>query len=76
MLDGKTNDEMEAKALINANDLVDIYSGSWGPSDDGHLVDGPGVLGQIALEIGATTVMEKIYKINETVNRNKLFMMQ
>lgn len=62
MLDGNTDDEMEAKALINANELVDIYSGSWGPNDDGHLVDGPGMMGQMALEIGATMVIEKYIK--------------
>ncbi|XP_025192580.1 neuroendocrine convertase 1-like isoform X3 [Melanaphis sacchari] len=54
LLDGKTDDEMEARALINANSLVDIYSGSWGPKDDGLMVDGPGVMAQIAFEIGAT----------------------
>lgn len=57
MLDGKTDDEMEAKALMNANALVDIYSGSWGPKDDGEMVDGPGVLAQMAFEIGATKVI-------------------
>jgi len=57
LLDGKTNDEMEARALINANSLVDIYSGSWGPTDDGLMVDGPGVMAQIAFEIGATKVI-------------------
>lgn len=62
MLDGSTDDEMEAKALINANELVDIYSGSWGPNDDGLLVDGPGMMGQMALEIGATMVIEKYIK--------------
>ncbi|XP_026817052.1 neuroendocrine convertase 1-like isoform X4 [Rhopalosiphum maidis] len=54
LLDGKTDDEMEARALINANSLVDIYSGSWGPKDDGLMVDGPGVVAQMAFEIGAT----------------------
>lgn len=57
LLDGKTNDEMEARALINANSLVDIYSGSWGPTDDGLMVDGPGVMAQIAFQIGATKVI-------------------
>ncbi|XP_025411999.1 neuroendocrine convertase 1-like isoform X2 [Sipha flava] len=54
LLDGKTDDEMEAKALINALSLVDIYSGSWGPEDNGLTVDGPGVIAQIAFEIGTT----------------------
>jgi len=57
LLDGKTNDEMEAIALTYANSLVDIYSGSWGPTDDGLMVDGPGVMAQIAFEIGATKVI-------------------
>jgi len=48
---------MEARALINANSLVDIYSGSWGPTDNGLMVDGPGVMAQIAFEIGATKVI-------------------
>jgi hypothetical protein len=47
---------MEAKALINALSLVDIYSGSWGPEDNGLTVDGPGVIAQIAFEIGTTQV--------------------
>jgi len=59
LLDGITNDEMESKALINAVNLVDIYSGSWGPKDDGKMCDGPGVLAQMAFEIGATTVIVK-----------------
>ncbi|VVC45506.1 Peptidase S8, subtilisin-related,Peptidase S8, subtilisin, Ser-active site,Proprotein convertase [Cinara cedri] len=54
LLDGETNDEMEAAALLNALMLVDIYSGSWGPKDDGLSVDGPGVIAQMAFEIGAT----------------------
>lgn len=57
LLDGVTDDEMEAKALINAYKLVDIYSGSWGPKDDGQVVDGPGVIAQMAFEVGATKVI-------------------
>jgi len=56
LLDGKTDDELESKALMNAINLVDIYGGSWGPKDDGQTVDGPGVLGQMSFEIGATQV--------------------
>ncbi|XP_050520597.1 neuroendocrine convertase 1-like isoform X2 [Daktulosphaira vitifoliae] len=54
LLDGKTNDEMEAKAVNYALELVDIYNGSWGPLDNGETVDGPGVLGQLAFDIGAS----------------------
>lgn len=57
---------MEATALINANSLVDIYSGSWGPKDDGLMVEGPGVITQIAFEIGATQVPNsKLYNIQK-----------
>ncbi|GMM52276.1 kexin [Starmerella bacillaris] len=31
----------EARALIHQNQLNDIYSCSWGPSDDGKTIDGP-----------------------------------
>ncbi|XP_050442123.1 neuroendocrine convertase 1-like isoform X1 [Adelges cooleyi] len=54
LLDGKTNDELEARALIHALKLVHIYNGSWGPKDNGMLVDGPGPIGQLAFHIGAT----------------------
>lgn len=57
LLDGITDDEMEAKALMNAISLVDIYSGSWGPKDNGLMVDGPGVLAQMAFDIGANKVI-------------------
>lgn len=67
LLDGKTDDEMEARALINANTLVDIYSGSWGPKDDGMMVDGPGVMTQMAFEVGALKVT-KMCHINKALN--------
>ncbi|THD27233.1 Neuroendocrine convertase [Fasciola hepatica] len=34
-------DLIEAAAMGYARDLVDIYSASWGPTDDGTTVDGP-----------------------------------
>lgn len=36
---------------------MDIYSGSWGPRDDGTMVDGPGVLAQMAFDISAEKVI-------------------
>nr|CAI5863691.1 unnamed protein product [Callosobruchus analis] len=35
MLDGLVTDRIEGTALSYAQDLVDIYSASWGPNDDG-----------------------------------------
>ncbi|XP_017779220.1 PREDICTED: neuroendocrine convertase 1-like, partial [Nicrophorus vespilloides] len=52
LLDGLVNDRIEGTALGFAQDLVDIYSASWGPNDDGKTVDGPGRLAREALERG------------------------
>lgn len=46
MLDGRVNDRIEAEALSFLIDHVDIFSSSWGPSDDGRAVEGPGKLGK------------------------------
>ena len=42
-------------SLSYANDVIDIYSNSWGPCDDG-CVGGPERLTQMALKKGAETV--------------------
>lgn len=57
LLDGLVNDRIEGTALGHAQDLVDIYSASWGPNDDGKTVDGPGRLAQEALIRGVTQVI-------------------
>lgn len=56
LLDGLVNDRIEGTALSHARHLVDIYSASWGPNDDGKTVDGPGRLAQEALEKGVEEV--------------------
>lgn len=38
-------------------DKVHIYSGSWGPQDNGRALDGPGYLSSLALQYGATKVL-------------------
>ena len=40
----------EAEALAWRSDVVDIYSNSWGPEDDGRTVMGPGEVTQMAME--------------------------
>jgi len=56
MLDGTVNDAVEARALgLNPN-VIDIYSASWGPEDDGKTVDGPGPLARRAFIYGVTNV--------------------
>ena len=37
-------------------DKIDIYSNSWGPSDNGRSVTGPGLKGKRALKQGALEV--------------------
>ena len=54
MLDGKISDTIEGMALSFALDKVDIFSSSWGPTDDGATVEGPGKLASEALVKGVT----------------------
>lgn len=56
LLDGIVNDRIEGTALSYARHLVDIYSASWGPNDDGLTVDGPGRLAREAMETGVREV--------------------
>ncbi|NP_001191402.1 furin-like prohormone convertase precursor [Aplysia californica] len=48
MLDGEVYDAVEAASLSFNRSHVDIYSASWGPDDDGKVVDGPGKLAKEA----------------------------
>ena len=56
MLDGTVTDSLEAQALSHALDVVDIYSASWGPNDDGKTLEGPGKLASAAFEKGIQKV--------------------
>ena len=53
MLDGTDTDRLEADAIGFKCQYVDIYSVSWGPTDDGKTFGGPGPLGKLALKKGA-----------------------
>jgi len=53
MLSGPVTDATEAASLNYAKEMVDIYSNSWGPSDDGRTVEQPGLLVYKALSSGA-----------------------
>ncbi|XP_053308751.1 proprotein convertase subtilisin/kexin type 4-like [Spea bombifrons] len=52
MLDGITTDIIEAQSLSLNPQHIDIYSASWGPSNDGKVLDGPRVLSSEALYKG------------------------
>lgn len=54
MLDGRVTDKVEAASLSLNPQFIDIYSASWGPSDDGATVEGPGTLAAAAFENGIT----------------------
>ena len=52
----QSSDIQEAKALGYKSSVIQVYSNSWGPLDDGIVVDGPGILVQRTFEIGASKV--------------------
>lgn len=52
LLGGKVYDLIEGMALGYGHDKVDIYSSSWGPTDDGRSLEKPGVLAQDAIRRG------------------------
>ena len=49
-------DELVSKALKHKKKKIDIYSCSWGPSDNGHTVSGPGNFSKLSLEKGVMKV--------------------
>ena len=56
MLDGSVTDVVEASSLSFNPQHIDIYSCSWGPTDNGRTVDGPGKLAKLAFINGVTKV--------------------
>lgn len=48
MLDGDVSDYVEAESLSYHQNHIDIYSASWGPDDNGKVVDGPARLAKEA----------------------------
>lgn len=56
MLDGIVTDMLEARAISFQRDLIDIYSASWGPADNGASMEGPGYLCKKALADGVEMV--------------------
>lgn len=52
----RRKDSSEARALSYKNELIDIYSNSWGPFDMGFEVEGPGPLLTKVLKEGVRLV--------------------
>ena len=59
MLDGSVTDVVESSSLHLNPEHIDIYSSSWGPSDNGQTVDGPGTLAKKAFSDGVSMVGEE-----------------
>lgn len=52
LISGPVSDYTESLALSHHRDVVDIYTCSWGPSDDGQRLEAPGHLMKKTLEDG------------------------
>ncbi|OWF42042.1 PC3-like endoprotease variant B [Mizuhopecten yessoensis] len=52
ILDGVVTDALEAQAMLHKVSMVDIYSASWGPRDDGRTMEGPNLASKNALSLG------------------------
>ena len=62
---GRTDIE-EAVALSYASDIIDVYSNSWGPLDNGSNVSGPKTLTKLVLKMGVSEVSIIIAKYTHT----------
>ena len=60
LIGGDTVDSQEAGSLSHNRDNIHIYSNSWGPSDYGTVVLGPGPLLEQAFEEGVNEVSHRI----------------
>ena len=56
---GQTDMEV-ASTLSHGRNLIDVYSNSWGPRDNGYNVGGPGNMTILALEKGVTIVRDML----------------
>ncbi|MFL2941564.1 MAG: S8 family serine peptidase, partial [Candidatus Poseidoniales archaeon] len=65
-----SSDEAEALALNHHLDLVDIYTNSWGPSDDGSTLGEVGPLALAALEKGISEGRDGLGSIYTWANGN------
>lgn len=50
LIAGSITDAQEAEGMSYRNDIIEVKSNSWGPSDTGTVLEGPGTLTRAALE--------------------------
>ena len=60
MLDGDVSDSVEAQALSFNPQHIDIYSASWGPEDNGRVIEGPDKLAREAFHQGILKVRSQL----------------
>ena len=58
-------DLIEANSMGHEPNLIDIYSASWGPTDDGETVDGPRNATMRAIVRGVNEVSAIVRGVNE-----------
>ncbi len=73
MLDGPITDGLEAEALMFNTDYIHIYSASWGPTDDGKTLEGPGDLTKAALKQAAEEVFSSLCRNKQIPQKASLF---
>ena len=63
LAEGQT-DIAESRALSYEDDIIAIYSNSWGPPDTGFSVERPETLAEMTLELGTQAVSSQhtVYK--------------
>ena len=69
---GNITDSLGADSLSHSLDLVDIYVNSWGPADDGDILEGMGTLTLAAIEAGVSQGRENRGAIYVWANGNGL----
>lgn len=65
MLDGPVTELVESKTISFNVKNIDIMSASWGPSDNGRMVDGPGKLVTAAFNKGIHEVRLPLAQIQQ-----------
>ena len=63
-------DIIEASSISHMPQVIDIYSASWGPTDDGKTVDGPRELTLQAMADGVNKVKATSYPLCREFHNN------
>ena len=64
-------DLIEANSMGHEPNLIDIYSASWGPTDDGRTVDGPRNATMRSIVRGVNEVHIYYLPVQKSISRKK-----